>query len=301
MKKGRIIRSLAGYYDILTDQGQVERTRARGAFRQGKEKPLVGDFVDYESEQGEGLIWAIEPRENELVRPAVANVDLAIIVTSVRQPDFSQNLLDRQLVALEAAGVRPVLYFSKLDLLSERERAAFAPIFEDYERIGYQVIQSTGAVQAIFKTVLKDQVAVVMGQTGAGKSTLLNALDPALALTTNEVSQALSRGKHTTRQVSLLALAAYQALIADTPGFSSYEVFDFPATELGLYFPEFRAHLGECQFRSCQHLNEPGCAIKEAVALGTISQARYNSYQLFYQVIQGRRPVYEKGGKKRRS
>ncbi|WP_061993428.1 ribosome small subunit-dependent GTPase A [Fructobacillus ficulneus] len=298
MKTGRIIRSLAGYYDIMQADGTIERTRARGQFRQQNQKPLVGDFADFESENGEGFIWALHDRENELVRPPIANIDLAIVVTSIVEPAFSQNLLDRQLVALEAAGVRPLLYFSKLDLLSAEEQAAFQATVMEYRAIGYDVVLSTDDVQAAFQPLLADKVVVAMGQTGAGKSTLLNVLAPELKLTTGEVSKALSRGKHTTRQVSLIPVPAYQALIADTPGFSSYEVFDFPVEKLGDYFPEIKAVSAGCRFRTCSHLNEPGCAVKEALELGSISQARYNSYELFYQIIKGKRPVYQKSSQK---
>jgi ribosome biogenesis GTPase / thiamine phosphate phosphatase len=298
MKTGRIIRSLAGYYDLMLSDGSVERTRARGQFRKNGQKPLVGDWADFESENGEGLIWSLHPRENSLVRPPIANVDLAIVVTSVIEPAFSQNLLDRQLVALEAAKVQPVLYFSKLDLLSETDQVAFQKQVQLYETIGYTVIFSKDDWRNTFQFLLKNQVVVVMGQTGAGKSTFLNELAPNLKLAVGEVSQALSRGKHTTRQVSLIPVKVYQTLIADTPGFSSYEVFDFPAEELGDYFPEIRRVAPNCRFRTCSHLNEPGCAVKEAVELGSISAARYNSYELFYQIIKGKRPVYQKNSSK---
>ncbi|MBS9336224.1 ribosome small subunit-dependent GTPase A [Fructobacillus papyrifericola] len=298
MKTGRIIRSLAGYYDLMLEDGTVERTRARGQFRKNGQKPLVGDWADFESENGEGLIWALHERENSLVRPPMANVDLAIVVTSVVEPAFSQNLLDRQLVALEAEKVHPVLYFSKLDLLSEKEQADFKEKVRLYEKIGYPVVFAGDDLKTAFTPLLKDQVVVAMGQTGAGKSTLLNQLAPELKLTVGEVSQALSRGKHTTRQVSLIPVPAYQTLIADTPGFSSYEVFDFPVEELGDYFPEIREAAVNCRFRTCSHLNEPGCAVKEAVELGTISTERYNSYELFYQIIKGKRPVYQKNATK---
>lgn len=298
MKTGRIIRSLAGYYDLMLEDGTVERTRARGQFRKKGQKPLVGDWADFESENGEGLIWALHPRENSLLRPPVANVDLAIVVTSVVEPAFSQNLLDRQLVALEAEQVKPVLYFSKLDLLSDDEQAAFRNKVSLYQSIGYPVIFAGDDLKETFGPLLKDKVVVAMGQTGAGKSTLLNQLAPELKLEVGEVSQALSRGKHTTRQVSLIPVKEYESLIADTPGFSSYEVFDFPAEELGNYFPEIREVAVNCRFRTCSHLNEPGCAVKEAVNLGSISAERYNSYELFYQIIKGKRPVYQKNSAK---
>lgn len=294
MKTGRIIRSLSGYYDIQTSDGTVERTRARGEFRKSGQKPLVGDFVDFESENDEGLIWKIHPRENALVRPPVANIDVAIIVTALKEPNFAPNLLDRQLVALEAANVTPLIYFSKYDLLSSAEFEQAMAVAETYRKIGYTVIlPQPGAEDVAFAALqqaLSHRVAVFMGQTGAGKSTLLNHLSPELGLATGEVSKALSRGKHTTRQVTLIQVD--DALIADTPGFSSYEVFDFPADELDNYFPEFVAYRQDCRFRGCRHLNEPGCAVKAAVSIGAIAESRYNSYKAFYDLIKAQKPRY---------
>lgn len=294
MKTGRIIRSLSGYYDIQTSDGTVERTRARGEFRKSGQKPLVGDFVDFESENDEGLIWKIHPRENALVRPPVANIDVAVIVTALKEPNFAPNLLDRQLVALEAANVTPLIYFSKSDLLSPAEFEQATAVAETYRNIGYTVIlPQPGAEDVAFAALqqaLSHRVAVFMGQTGAGKSTLLNHLSPELGLATGEVSKALSRGKHTTRQVTLIQVD--DALIADTPGFSSYEVFDFPADELDNYFPEFVAYRQDCRFRGCRHLNEPGCAVKAAVSIGAIAESRYNSYKAFYDLIKAQKPRY---------
>ncbi|WP_334103776.1 ribosome small subunit-dependent GTPase A [Leuconostoc lactis] len=300
MKTGRIIRSLSGYYDIQTSDGTVERTRARGEFRKSGQKPLVGDFVDFESENDEGLIWKIHPRENALVRPPVANIDVAVIVTALKEPNFAPNLLDRQLVALEAANVTPLIYFSKSDLLSPAEFEQAMAVAETYRKIGYTVIlPQPGAEDVAFAALqqaLSHRVAVFMGQTGAGKSTLLNHLSPELGLTTGEVSKALSRGKHTTRQVTLIQVD--DALIADTPGFSSYEVFDFPADELDNYFPEFVAYRQDCRFRGCRHLNEPGCAVKAAVSIGAIAESRYNSYKAFYDLIKAQKPRYNTDNRK---
>jgi ribosome biogenesis GTPase / thiamine phosphate phosphatase len=293
MKTGRIIRSLSGYYDIQLDgTEEIQRTRARGEFRKSKQKPLVGDFVDFESDRDEGLIWAIHDRRNVLVRPPVANIDIAVIVTAVKEPNFTANLLDRQLVALEAAGVSPLIYFSKFDLLSSEEYQIMRKVVHEYRQIGYPVIEST-APNAFdqLQAELQGKVSVFMGQTGAGKSTLLNHLSPNLGLETGEVSKALSRGKHTTRQVTLIRVD--DALITDTPGFSSYEVFDFSAETLDDFFPEFVAVRSNCRFRGCLHLNEPACAVKEAVTVGTISQSRYNSYKAFYQLIKAQKPKYK--------
>ncbi|WP_367300974.1 ribosome small subunit-dependent GTPase A [Leuconostoc carnosum] len=294
MKTGRIIRSLSGYYDIQIENSGIQRARARGEFRKSGQKPLVGDFVDFESENDEGLIWKIHDRVNALVRPPIANIDVAVIVTALKEPNFAPNLLDRQLVALEAAHVTPLIYFTKVDLLDSIELEQAKKVAEQYEKIGYRVMlfnpESPEVSWTDLKVYLKDQVSVFMGQTGAGKSTLLNHLSPALGLETGIVSKALSRGKHTTRQVTLIDVDG--ALIADTPGFSSYEVFDFPVEDLDDYFPELADIRNQCRFRGCLHLNEPGCAVKESVTVGDIAQSRYNSYKAFYELIKSQKPKY---------
>ncbi|MGO3318142.1 MAG: ribosome small subunit-dependent GTPase A [Leuconostoc carnosum] len=294
MKTGRIIRSLSGYYDIQIENSDIQRARARGEFRKSGQKPLVGDFVDFESENDEGLIWKIHDRVNALVRPPIANIDVAVIVTALKEPNFAPNLLDRQLVALEAAHVTPLIYFTKVDLLDSIELEQAKKVAEQYEKIGYRVMlfnpESPEVSWTDLKVYLKDQVSVFMGQTGAGKSTLLNHLSPALGLETGIVSKALSRGKHTTRQVTLIDVEG--ALIADTPGFSSYEVFDFPVEDLADYFPELADIRNQCRFRGCLHLNEPGCAVKESVTVGDIAQSRYNSYKAFYELIKSQKPKY---------
>ncbi|MFL2019756.1 ribosome small subunit-dependent GTPase A [Weissella hellenica] len=298
---GQIQLALAGFYDVLTAEGTLFRTRARGNFRKKDLKPLVGDWVTFSAQTSkEGYILAIDQRKNSIVRPPVANVDQVIVVTAVKMPDWSSNLLDRQLVALEEKNIEPVIYFTKTDLLTREETASFADIVAGYREIGYQVVWPDEAFdETSLKTVKKllgDKITVLMGQTGAGKSTLLNHLSPELNLATGEVSQALSRGKHTTRQVSLIAL--YGGLVADTPGFSAFEVFDMPARELGQYFRELNDYASNCRFRGCVHLNEPNCAVKEAVSQGEIMASRYKNYKLFYDLIAGRRPVYNKHDKK---
>ena len=298
---GQIQLALAGFYDVLTDDKQLFRTRARGNFRKRDMKPLVGDWVTFSAEtQSEGYILDIDERDNSLVRPPVANVDQAIVVTAVKMPDWSSNLLDRQLVALEEKDIEPIIYFTKTDLLDDAELAAMTEVAAGYRAAGYHVILpmvafDTASLKEV-ETLLADKLSVVMGQTGAGKSTLLNHLAPELQLATGEVSQALSRGRHTTRQVGLVQL--FGGFVADTPGFSAFEVFDMEARDLTHYFREFNELSAHCRFRGCVHLNEPGCAVKAALEEGTIMASRYTNYQLFYDLIEGRRPVYNKHDKK---
>ncbi len=215
-------------------------------------------------------------------------------------PDFSTNLLDRQLVALEDDGIEPIIYFSKIDLLTPVEYENLAEVVVGYRNAGYQVVLPEKSFDEPslkeLREILNEGLSVVMGQTGAGKSTLLNHLNETLNLATGEVSQALSRGKHTTRQVSLVAMG--QGWVADTPGFSTFEVFKMKARDLTKYFREINQYSSQCRFRGCVHLNEPNCAVKEAVENGEIMQSRYNNYKLFYDLIEDRRPVYNKHDKK---
>ena len=191
MKQGIIQQSLSGFYDILAD-GEIYRTRARGNFRARKIKPIVGDRVEFEN----GYLLHVLPRKNELVRPPVANVDIAVVVTAAKKPTFSTNLLDRQLIALEAQKIIPVIYFSKTDLLDDDEYAKLAEIVDGYRKIGYQIFFSREAFAEDqlhqLKELLKDQIVTMMGQTGAGKSTLLNHFAPGLDLATGEISTALN-------------------------------------------------------------------------------------------------------------
>lgn len=291
MKQGIIQQSLSGFYDILADD-QIYRTRARGNFRAKKIKPIVGDRVEFE----DGYLLRVLPRKNELVRPPVANVDTAVVVTAAKKPAFSTNLLDRQLIALEAQKIKPVIYFSKTDLLDDSEYDQLAKVVEGYRNIGYTVFFSREAFAADqlaqIKEILQGQIVTMMGQTGAGKSTLLNHLASDLDLATGEISTALKRGRHTTRKVSLLNVAG--AWIADTPGFSSYETFDMTVEDLPKLFPEMKRISADCKFRGCLHLKEPKCAVKDAVENGIIMKSRYDNYVQFHELIANQKPNYNK-------
>lgn len=289
MQQGIIQQSLSGFFDVLCD-GEVYRTRGRGNFRKRGIKPIVGDYAEFE----DGYLLKILPRKNQLRRPPVANVEMAVVVTAAKQPKFSSNLLDRQLIALEKQNIDPVIYFSKTDLLNDDEWQALKPVIEGYRRLGYPVIAerqpfAKRSLQQL-QAHLADHVVTMMGQTGAGKSTLLNHLAPELNLATGEVSQALKRGRHTTRKVSLMPVG--HALIADTPGFSSYEDFDMDVAELPKLFPEMRELAPQCKFRGCLHLKEPGCAVKNAVDHGTIMKSRYDNYVQFNELIVNQKPNY---------
>lgn len=295
MAKGQIRQSLSGYYDIFSE-GKTYRTRARGNFRKKGQTPLVGDYVEFKADnENEGYVLKILERKNQLVRPPVANVDCAIVVTACVEPDFSSNLLDRQLVMLSENEIVPILYFSKADLMDETTKERMLPVFDYYSKYYRMVVSEKDMADEELVSALLEEagnVLVVMGQTGAGKSTLLNRLDPKLKLETGEISKALSRGRHTTRKVSLMDVKGH--LIADTPGFSSFELREIEKERLSSLFEDFNEYSPQCRFRGCLHLNEPDCAVKAAVLEGKILESRYENYKLFQKMIQEQKPRYKR-------
>lgn len=290
---GRILKSLSGFYYIKDNSdGIVYQTRARGNFRQKGTKPIVGDFAEFSvADHSEGYVLSIGQRKNALVRPPIANIDQAVVVISAVEPTFSLNLLDRFLVLLANKAIHPLIYLSKLDLVEDT--LAFERIQAEYQAIGYDFFM--GDCQAIVPEFAK-KVSVFMGQTGVGKSTLLNKIAPEMALATQEISDKLGRGRHTTRHVELFEV--YAGLIADTPGFSSldYEIDNQP--DLNAAFPELLRLSFACKFRECTHTHEPKCAVKPAVESGEVLKSRYNNYLLFLSEITGRRETYKKVVKK---
>ena len=295
MAKGQIRQSLSGYYDIFSE-GKTYRTRARGNFRKKGQTPLVGDYVEFKADnENEGYVLKILERKNQLVRPPVANVDCAIVVTACVEPDFSSNLLDRQLVMLSENEIVPILYFSKADMMDETTKERMLPDFDYYSKYYRTVVSEKNMPDEELVSALLEEagnVLVVMGQTGAGKSTLLNRLDPKLKLETGEISKALSRGRHTTRKVSLMDVKGH--LVADTPGFSSFELREIEKERLSSLFEDFNEYSPQCRFRGCLHLNEPDCAVKAAVLEGKILESRYENYKLFQKMIQEQKPRYKR-------
>ncbi|MGT2907445.1 ribosome small subunit-dependent GTPase A [Streptococcus dentiloxodontae] len=284
--QGRIIKALAGFYYVESGN-TVYQTRARGNFRKKGQTPYVGDFVDFSAkENSEGYILKIHERKNSLVRPPIVNIDQAVVIMSAKEPDFNSNLLDRFLVLLEHKAIQPLIYISKLDLLSSRKE--LNEIRSCYTKIGYDFVTSLDELRPL----LRKKVTVFMGQTGVGKSTLLNKIAPELELETAQISDSLGRGKHTTRAVSFYDV--YGGKIADTPGFSSLDYEVDNAEDLNETFPEIRKASHNCKFRSCTHTHEPDCAVKSALAAGEIWQVRYDNYLQFLSEIENRREVYKK-------
>ncbi|BAC13466.1 hypothetical conserved protein [Oceanobacillus iheyensis HTE831] len=293
MAEGRIIKALSGFYYVQSDNQQFV-CKGRGLFRNKKITPLVGDYVEFEpKDDNEGYIMEIKERSNELVRPPIANIDQAIIVSSAVDPDFTTLLLDRFLVLIESKHIQPIILITKVDLLNEDQLENIKLYKQHYEKIGYRVELVSSKNQDLLPELepyFDEKVSVFAGQSGVGKSSLINVLDPSLLLETAEISKSLGRGKHTTRHVELMKIG--NGLVADTPGFSVLEFREIEAEELADSFPEFNARMHLCKFRGCMHDKEPKCAVKEAVENEEIAVFRYNHYLRFLEEIQTRKPRY---------
>ncbi|WP_010530492.1 ribosome small subunit-dependent GTPase A [Lentibacillus jeotgali] len=293
MAEGRIMKAISGFYYVKSGNS-IFQCRGRGIFRKQKVTPLVGDFVEFDSDNPEeGYILSIKSRRNMLIRPPVANVDQAIIVSSAIMPDFNPLLMDRFLVLIESKEISPVIFITKKDLLSDKEMESIMTYERLYREIGYPIeLVSSKELEDPdrLKSYFSDQVSVIAGQSGVGKSSLLNALNPSLELKTDDISESLGRGKHTTRHVELVE--AGDGLVADTPGFSSLDFNEITAGKLGDCFPEMVELKADCKFRGCLHNKEPGCAVKQAVTDGQIASGRYNHYLRFLDEINSRKPRY---------
>ncbi len=274
--QGIILKGIGGFYYIETESGIVE-CRARGVFRKKKLTPLAGDICEISDE---GSIDEILPRRNEFVRPPVANIDNMFIVFAAASPQPVTEVIDKLTVAAERNNVTPYIVINKMDI-SEEETERLA---EAYGKTGYKVFcvsAKTGEGTEELSAALCGKISVFAGCSGVGKTSLMNILLPEAELETGSISEKISRGRHTTREVTLMPYRC-GGYIADTPGFSSLEIDDIRAGELEAYFPEFSGHIGLCRFRGCSHVNEPGCRVKEAVSNGDIAESRYESYVRFY-------------------
>lgn len=268
--KGQIIKIISNAYTV-SSEGQRFTCRLRGKFRQQKITPVVGDYVSFSKE--ELIIEKVFERRNSLIRPFVANIDQAIIVMSVKEPDLSFNLLDKLLLIMHKNNIDAVICFTKLDLLNKEELASYKEIALNYEKLAYKVFNNDQLDK--IARIFKNKTTVLTGQTGAGKSTLLNRLDSSLELKTAEISKALGRGKHTTRHVELYEL--FEGKILDTPGFSNLDFSSFTKEEIRDAFIEFENY--SCKFKDCMHIKEDGCAVKLAYDEKQIMASRYENYQ----------------------
>lgn len=272
--EGIIIKNESNNYTVRTKKG-INTCKPRGKFRLDKITPLVGDIVDIDDINN--YLLEIKPRKNCLIRPQIANVDIAIIVTSVKEPNFDSNLLDKLLTIISYNSITPVICLTKMDLLNNDEEKKIKEIINYYKNIGYKVITNNDIKE--LKEIIKDKTIVFAGQSGAGKSSLLNKLDKRLSLETNEISKALGRGKHTTRCVTLYNIDT--ALVADTPGFSSVDFRGMTKLDIRDNMKEMFDNLEYCKYRDCMHIKEDDCKVKEMVKKGQILLSRYNNYKSF--------------------
>lgn len=277
---GRIIKSLSGFYDVQTEK-KVITCRARGHMRRSGMSPLVGDIVDISVEKGKGMVERIHERKNCFVRPAVANLDLLVVFAANVNPVTEPFLIDRVAAIAGDQEVPVCICVNKCDMDPGEDLTAI------YRQAGYTVIQTsaeTGLGVEELRSVLSGKFCAFTGNSGVGKSSILNSLAPELRLPVGEVSEKLGRGRHTTRHVQLYAIG--DALIADTPGFSSFDTDQMEVIlkeNLQYAFPEFGGYIGKCQFRDCSHRKEPGCAVTAALANGDIGKSRYDSYLKLYE------------------
>lgn len=280
---GIITKITGGFYYVET-AGAVYECKARGVFRKRGTSPLVGDTVDITvPDDGYCSIDSIHERKNHLVRPAVANLDQLIIVSSVREPQVNLYLIDKMTAAAVHKGIEPVVVFTKCDLAPADE---YVDIYRSIcmKCFSFSCLDNSGADE--IKEILKDKISAFCGNSGVGKSTLMNTLFPDLELATGEISDKLGRGRHTTRTVELFR--RYGGYIADTPGFSTVDIERFELIrkdELKFAFPEFESYFGTCQFNSCNHLCEKGCKVIEAVENGVIPKSRHDSYVRMYDEV----------------
>ena len=291
MPKGIILKVVGGIFYIL-DNDKIIKSTASGKLRDYRKIPIAGDYVNYDiTNKEEGYIKSIEPRKNKLIRPPVANIDQAVVVVSLVEPDFSSLLLDKLLVQILDNDIKPIIYFSKKDKVKDLNK--FRKYFDYYRNIGIDVYVGNSLnnenVEEI-KKIFDNKTSILTGQSGAGKSTLLNSFDSSLNLKTGDFSMSLGRGKHTTREVEFMRIC--NGLVADTPGFSSMEL-ELDSQRLAYIFPGFEEGLN-CKFRGCLHESEPGCKIKEKVETGEILKESYENYLKLLETVKNRKEVFKK-------
>ena len=289
--QGKIIKGIAGFYYVHVAGSGVYECKAKGIFRKDGVKPLVGDDVEMEvthEKDMEGNIMRILPRKNELVRPAVANIDQALVVFAVTKPKPHFNLLDRFLVMMETKEIPAILCFNKADIAGDAEIAGLKAV---YENCGYPLIFTSAKKEENIdrlKELLQGKTTAAAGPSGVGKSSLINRLQSGVKMETGSISRKIERGKHTTRHSELIMLGD-ESYIMDTPGFSSLYLPEIEKEELKYYFPEFAPYEGKCRFNGCGHIHEPGCAVKQAADEGKIHRIRYEDYVMMYRELQERK------------
>ena len=289
--QGKIVKGISGFYYVHVVESGIYECKAKGIFRQQKMKPLVGDDVEIDiisEEKKTGNVAAILPRKNALIRPAVANVDQALLIFAAASPNPNFNLLDRFLVMMGRQDVPVILCFNKCDLITEEHQQEIASI---YEASGCKILFVSAKKELGLKElqkILEGKITTVAGPSGVGKSSLINLLAPEACMETGEISKKIERGRHTTRHAELIQLKG-DGYIMDTPGFSSLYLPEMEKDELQDCYPEFAAFEPYCRFQGCSHISEPDCGVKEALSERKIHPVRYENYCQLYGELKDRK------------
>lgn len=289
--KGKIIKGISGFYYVYVAGTGIYECKAKGIFRNQKIKPLVGDDVELvvlDEEKRLGNVEKILPRKKELIRPAVANIDMALVIFAAAKPDPNFNLLDRFLCMMEYQKVPVTICFNKCDLVTDEQKETLRNI---YAPAGYELIFTCAKTMEHveeLKALLKGKMTAVAGPSGVGKSSLVNDLQDQVQMQTGGISDKIERGKHTTRHSQIIPISE-DTYIMDTPGFSSMDLPGFSKEDLWTCYPEFVRYEPQCRFIGCSHIGEPDCGVKEALAEGKISQVRYDNYVQLYEEMKNMR------------
>lgn len=289
--QGKIVKGISGFYYVHVVESGIYECKAKGIFRQQKMKPLVGDDVEIDiisEEKKTGNVAAILPRKNALIRPAVANVDQALLIFAAASPNPNFNLLDRFLVMMGRQDVPVILCFNKCDLITEEQKQEIASI---YEASGCKILFVSAKKELglnALQEILEGKTTTVAGPSGVGKSSLINLLAPEACMETGEISKKIERGRHTTRHAELIQLKG-DGYIMDTPGFSSLYLPEMEKDELQDCYPEFAAFEPYCRFQGCSHISEPDCGVKEALSERKIHPVRYENYCQLYGELKDRK------------